>query len=148
PFADTGRTAPNDFANSAGVYDYTGGTASTTLTGRIAKVVDFCGPFAESSGTGALDLGGLNNQHGCDYPNNRGNSAAARTAFYEVNKIAEIARGYLPFNDWLRGQSGVLPLRVNLSGPSYEHHCNAGYTPKGFPGNPGSIDFLSAGEED
>ncbi|HJQ97037.1 MAG TPA: hypothetical protein VJ826_01925, partial [Candidatus Polarisedimenticolaceae bacterium] len=34
PYADTGLPAPNDFTDASGVYDYTSGTATTTLNGR------------------------------------------------------------------------------------------------------------------
>ena len=38
PFANTGLAAPNNFTNSAGVFDYTSGTATTTLTGRYVRM--------------------------------------------------------------------------------------------------------------
>ena len=36
PFADTGQ-GPSDFTNSGGIFDYTGGTATTTLSGQISS---------------------------------------------------------------------------------------------------------------
>ncbi len=47
----------------------------------------------------------------------RGDTHASRTAFYEVNKIVEQARGYLPANPWLRA-----PLLTNLN---INNTCNA-----------------------
>jgi hypothetical protein len=108
PFADTGFPAPDDFANSAGVYAYTSGTATTTLTGKHVEITDACGPISNSSPTGDIDLGGVNGDHDCTSGGGSpGNTAAARTTFYQVNKIAEMARGYLPGNAWLAGSMGA-----------------------------------------
>ena len=41
PFANTGFPAPNDFSNSAGIFEYTSGVGATTLSGRY---VDIQGP--------------------------------------------------------------------------------------------------------
>src|SRR6185369_4159600 len=57
PFANTGFAAPNDFTNSAGIYDFTSGIVTTTLSGRYVRVSDVCGAISESSGAGTLDLG-------------------------------------------------------------------------------------------
>lgn len=103
PFADTGFAPPNDFTNSAGVYRYTSGTATTTLTGRYVEINDNCGPISNSSPTGSIKLGGMPGQHDCvSGGGSPGNTPAARTAFYQLNKIAEMARGYLPGNAWLQ----------------------------------------------
>ena len=40
-----------------------------------------------------------------------GNTAASRSAFYELNKLAEQARGWLPGNTWLRSR---LVANVNI----------------------------------
>ena len=104
PFANTGFAAPNNFANSAGVYDYTSGTATTTLSGRYIRMVDSCGAISASSATGAIPLGGVNGHHDCTTPGigGAGNTAASRSGFYELNKLAEQARGWLPGNAWLQ----------------------------------------------
>ncbi len=118
PFVDTGLAAPNDFANSAGVFDYPGGTVTTTLTGKYVDIVDACGAISASASTGSLDLGGLNGQHDCTSAGySPGNTSASRTAYYEVNKIAEMARGWLPSNTWLQSR---LTTNVNLN-----YTCNA-----------------------
>ncbi|HEY7215016.1 MAG TPA: endopeptidase, partial [Thermoanaerobaculia bacterium] len=94
PFANTGFAAPNNFTNSAGLYNYTSGTATTTLTGQYVRIVDSCGAVSNSSGTGAINLGGTNGQHDCTTGGgSAGNTPASRSAFYEVNKLAEMARG-------------------------------------------------------
>ncbi|HEY7409347.1 MAG TPA: hypothetical protein VII13_01315 [Vicinamibacteria bacterium] len=118
PFADTGFAAPNNFTDSAGVYDYTSGTATTTLTGRYVDIVDSCGAVNQSSATGSINMGGTNGQHDCTTGGgSAGNTPASRTAFYETNKLAEQARGWLPTNTWLQNR---LTTNVNLN-----QTCNA-----------------------
>jgi hypothetical protein len=113
PFADTGLPAPNNLTNSAGVYDFTGVPMSTTLTGPFVDIVDTCGAINASSETGDLDLGGVNGQHDCMTGDGGGpgNTPASRSAFYELNKLAEQARGWLPDNVWLRSR---LQANVNI----------------------------------
>jgi hypothetical protein len=117
PFADTGFPAPA-FTNSHGVYNYTAGTATTTLTGKFVNINDNCGPISNSSPTGNINLGGANNQHDCTSGGGSpGNTPSSRSVFYEVNRVADLARGYLPGNAWLRNQ---LTANVNLP-----QTCNA-----------------------
>jgi trimeric autotransporter adhesin len=132
PWLNTGLPAPNDFANSAGVYDYTAGTATSTLNGRFVRINDNCGPISLSSATGDLNFGGANGQHDCVTPGfgGAGNTSASRSAFYEVNKIKEQARGWLPANTWL---TGVLQTNVNIVST-----CNAFYSG-------GTINFYRSG---
>jgi hypothetical protein len=134
PFADTGFASPNNFANSAGIYDYPGGTATTTLTGRYVDISDTCGTITDSSATGTIDLGGVNGDHDCTVPvgSSPGNTASSRSCFYEVNKIVEQARGYLPTNAWLQSR---LPANVNIT-----QTCNAFYSPAA-----GTINFYRSG---
>jgi trimeric autotransporter adhesin len=132
PFADTGLAAPNDFTNSAGIYNYLGGTATTTLAGKYVKIVDACGAISNSSTTGSIDLGGAGGDHDCvTGGGSAGNTASSRAAFYEINKIAEMARGWLPGNTWLQGQ---LQTNVNVN-----DFCNALW-------NGTSINFSLAGD--
>jgi hypothetical protein len=131
PFADTGLASPNNFTNSAGIFNWTSGTATTTLTGRYVDIVDSCGAVSNSSTTGSIGLLGTNGQHDCTTGGGgAGNTAASRTAFYEVNKLAEMARGWLPTNTWLQSR---LTTNVNLN-----NTCNA------FWGG-GSINFYRSG---
>jgi hypothetical protein len=134
PWADTGFPAPNNFTDSAGVYDYSGsGTVSTTLNGKYVKVTDTCGPPSFSSPTGNIDMGGVNNDHDCTTGGGgAGNTAASRSCFYEINKLAEQARGWLPSNTWLQGQ---VPANVNLT-----QTCNAFYSPAA-----GTVNFYKSG---
>ncbi len=118
PFADTGLP-DNPFTNSAGVFDFTlGQTVTTTLQGQYVRVSDTCGNISESSITGDLDLGGTNGDHDCTSGGtSAGNTPASRSCFYELNKIMEMARGWLPTNAWLQSQ---LPANVNINAT-----CNA-----------------------
>jgi hypothetical protein len=119
PFANTGLAAPNDFTNSAGIYDYTSGTATTSLAGRFVRMVDNCGAISGSTTTGDLDLGGTNNQHDCTTGTGGGlgNTPASRSGFYELNKLVEQAKGWLPANTWLNSQ---LTSNMNIN-----QTCNA-----------------------
>jgi hypothetical protein len=131
PFTDTGLASPNNFANSAGVFMFPGGTATTTLTGRFVDIVDTCGSISASSGTGNINLGGTNNQHDCTSGGgSAGNTPSSRSAFYEVNRIAEQARGWLPTNTWLNSR---LTTNVNIIDT-----CNAFW-------NGTSINFFRSG---
>jgi hypothetical protein len=131
PFADTGFAAPNNFTSSAGIFNYSSGTATTTLTGQYVDIVDTCGAVSNSSPTGAINLGGANNDHDCTSGGgSAGNTPASRSAFYEVNKLAEMARGWLPNNTWLRAR---LTTNVNLN-----NTCNAFW-------NGSSINFYRSG---
>ncbi len=113
PFADTGLASPNNFTNSAGIFDWTSGTTTTTLTGRYVDIADSCGAISNSSATGSIALGGTNGQHDCTTAGgSAGNTAASRSAFYEVNKLAEMARGWLPSNTWLQS---TLTTNVNIN---------------------------------
>ena len=134
PWANTGLAAPNDFTNSAGLYNYTSGTVTSTLSGKFVQVSDTCGPVSLSSTNGDLPFGGANGQHDCTTPGvgGAGNTSATRACFYEVNKIKELARGWLPTNAWL---SQVQVANVNILST-----CNAFYSPAN-----GTINFYRSG---
>lgn len=133
PWANTGFAAPNDFTNSAGVYDYSSGTLTTTLNGKFVKITDTCGAISESSATGNLDLGGVNDTHDCTSAGTSpGDTPASRSAFYEINKLKELARGWLPSNVWLQAQ---ITSNVNLN-----QTCNAFYSP-----STGQVNFYRQG---
>ncbi len=132
PFTNTGFAAPNNFTNSAGVFDYTSGTTTTTLSGPYVVLSDTCGAI-NATGSGDIDMGGANGNHDCATPTSGGNTSASRSGMYEVNKIFETARGYLPANQWAQGnQGGPLPTNMNINSS-----CNAFYT----LGDPGTINF-------
>ncbi len=119
PWANTGLASPNNFTDGAGVYNYTSGTVTTSLAGKYVKITDNCGTVSFSSdASGNINMGGVNGNHDCTTGGGgAGNTPAARSAFYELNKLAEQARGWLPSNTWLQGQ---LPSTVNIAST-----CNA-----------------------
>ena len=118
PYADTGLAYPSRFTDGAGICSAGSEPLTTTLTGRYVDIVDACGFMNESSASGALDLGGVDAQHDCTSAGaSAGDTAAARSAFYEVNKLFEQARGWLPTNPWLQSR---LTTVVNLN-----NTCNA-----------------------
>jgi hypothetical protein len=122
------------YANGAGLFDYQG-TATTTLTGKYVTISPgTCGTLQVSAETGDIDLAGNPGDHDC-IQQAGGNSPAARTAFYEVGKLNEIARGWLPTNAWLAADSNACPrtpptIGVNRIPSGY---CKAGYTPQSTP---------------
>jgi len=133
PYADTGLPAPNNFTDASGVYDYASGTATTTLNGRFVRMTDTCGPISFSSATGNIDLEGVNGQHDCTSAGGSGgNTAATRSGYYEINKLIEVAKGWLPFNAWL-GQK--ITSNMNIVDV-----CNAFYSP-----SDGTINFFRSG---
>lgn len=133
PWADTSLPAPDNYTNSAGLCEASGGTVRTTLAGKFVRITDNCGAISESAASGDLDLGGVNGQHDCTTSGaSAGDTPSSRSAFYEVNKLVEMARGWIPANTWLQGQ---LPTTVNISDT-----CNAYYSP-----GAGSINFYRSG---
>lgn len=133
PFANTGLASPNNFTNSAGIFNWTSGTVTTTLSGQFVRISDSCGAISNSSTTGDINLGGTNNQHDCTTGGgSAGNTPAARTGFYELNKLIEQARGYLPSNNWLNQQ---LTSNMNIN-----QTCNAFWSTAA-----GTVNFYRSG---
>jgi hypothetical protein len=123
PFADTGLAPPFQTTSSAGLYVNDGLPVTTTLSGPFVKIYDQCGPISETAQGAALNLGGSTGQHDCATPPgaSAGNTSAARSTFYELNKLTEMARGWLPGLPYLQQP---IPARVNVGA-----HCNASYNP-------------------
>ncbi len=96
------------------------------------RISDACGAISVSSATGDINLGGVNGNHDCTggTGGGAGNTSAARSSFYELNKLAEQARGWLPTNTWLQGQ---LLSNVNINST-----CNAFW-------NGSSVNFYRSG---
>jgi hypothetical protein len=113
PFANTGLASPNNFTNSAGIFDWTAGNVTTTLSGRFVRILDNCGAISVT-GAGNVAMGGSNGQHDCtNAGGSAGNTSASRSAFYEINKINEMARGWLPTNNWLNNTQ--VTANVNIA---------------------------------
>jgi hypothetical protein len=101
------------FTNSAGVYNYSGGSVTSTLDGRYVRIVDSCGPISQSSDAGGNLPFDTSGGADCTTPGHggAGNTHASRTQFYFLNRAREMARAWLPGNAWL---SGKLTANVNL----------------------------------
>ena len=136
------------FTNSAGVYNYPGGTVTSSLAGQYVRIVDNCGAISLSAnGSGDLLFGGTSGTD-CTTPGvgGAGNTFSARGQFYHVNRAKEIARGWLPSNTWLNAQ---LTANVNIN-----QTCNAFwngstinfYRSGGGCGNTGEIEGVSLHE--
>jgi hypothetical protein len=112
PWANTGFASPDNFTDGASVFNYAAGTTTTTLNGKYIRVADNCGAVSVAA-SGSVNLAGTNGDHDCTVPagTSAGNTAAARSSFYELNRIAEVARGWLPTNVWLQSQ---LTANVNI----------------------------------
>lgn len=134
--ANTGFAIPNNFTDSGGIYNYTSGTATTTLNGQFVRITDTCGTINATSATGSINLGGANGEHDCTTPAGNtfgaGNTAASRSGFYELNKLIEQAKGWLPLNTWLQGQ---LTSNMNI-----QLTCNAFYSSAN-----GTVNFYRTG---
>ncbi len=119
---------PMPYANlSSGGFTDAGGNFSaegdvtTTLNGRFIRIQEFCGGISESS-DGDIDFEGADGDTNCEVPPGRsaGDTSAARSGFYELNRMNAQARAQLPTNPWLNGQ---LTAQMNIS-PT----CNAFWT--------------------
>ncbi len=88
------------------------GLATSMLDGQFVRINDSCGASTLTA-PGDLDFGASAGTD-CVTPGvgGPGNTHAARTAFYELNRIKAMARGQLPNNSWLQAQ---LTANVNLN---------------------------------
>ncbi len=129
PFADV---SPLGNTNSAGIYSYPGGSVASTLHGLYVQIFDSCGGISQSAnGAGRISFG-TSSGTDCATPGvgGAGNTHAARTQFYHLNRIKEAGRGWLPANSWL---NATLPTNVNLN-----QTCNAYWFN-------GSVNFFKSG---
>lgn len=118
PFADVANGASSYVTDTGGnVSACLTGNISTTLAGAYVRISDGCGAISQTS-AGNLDLG-TSGGIDCTVPAgaSAGDTHAARTGFYELNKIIEQARGQLPTNAWLTQQ---LTSNMNIN-----NTCNA-----------------------
>ncbi len=121
PFADV---FPSVYANSAGVYNYTSGNASSTLNGQYVKIIDACGAISlTSDASGNFAFGTSSGTDDCDTPGSggAGNTRSSRTQFYYLNRAKEIARGWINIA-WLTSQ---VTANVNLADTDGDGICNA-----------------------
>lgn len=117
PYTDTGFSAPNDYTDLGGLYDYSSGTVVSTFSGKYINVNDNCGSINESSTSGDIDLGGINGEHDCIVPagHSAGDTFASRMAITELSLINRIAHGWVNY-PWLDAAQTVntnLPADCN-----------------------------------
>ncbi|HUD42463.1 MAG TPA: proprotein convertase P-domain-containing protein [Dokdonella sp.] len=115
-----------------GVYDYSGGTASSTLNGRYFRMSDSCGSISLSNNsTGNLAFGSGSGTD-CATPGTggAGNTHASRSGFYHLTRINEKARAILPGNSWLQS---TVTANMNLN-----QTCNAYWSG-------GTLNFFKSG---
>jgi hypothetical protein len=119
------------FTNSSGQFP-SGGSPSSTLAGQYVGISDSCGPISQAAGPSGNILFGASAGTDCATPGSggAGNTHAARTQFYHLNRIMEVGRGWLPSNSWLASQ---VPANVNINSV-----CNAFWN--GF-----SVNFYRSG---
>ena len=107
----TVRNRRQKVTDDNGVYNYTGGTARGRLRGPLVRTVDACGGGAViDSDDGNLAFGA---GAGTDCATPRGamagNTHASRNVFHHLNRIKEVALGFLPTNTWLSQQLSATP---------------------------------------
>ena len=134
PYTNITINAASQIANASGLFNCApaGAGATTTLAGPYVKVVDTCGGISGSvSCDNDLDLS-VGTGTDCAVPvgSSAGNTHAARTSFYHLNRIAEHGRSWLPTRPWLVAQ---LTNNVNLN-----QTCNAYW-------NGTSVNFFKSG---
>ncbi|HXO19615.1 MAG TPA: hypothetical protein VOA87_06780, partial [Thermoanaerobaculia bacterium] len=107
------------FSNSGGIYNFTSGTVTSTLNGQFVKITDTCGAISQASDANGNIAFGTSSGTDCTTPGHggAGNTHASREQFYQVNRIKEVVKGWLPANTWLTQQ---LTVNVNLN-----QTCNA-----------------------
>jgi hypothetical protein len=127
PFADL---STGGYTNSAGLFN--GSPATSTLNGQYVKIADGCGAISlTTNGAGNLPFG-TSAGTDCATPGTggAGNTHAARTELYLINRAKEIGRGWLPGNTWINQQL-LANTNLNLT-------CNAYW-------NGVSINFFKSG---
>ncbi len=140
PYADVSDGGQPAYTDSGGNHPVcVDGEVTTTLDGRYIRIDDLCGAISESS-VGDIDLGTGGGQD-CDVPvpgvSSSGNTHAARTAYYHLNRVAEQARAHLPGNSWLLNQ---LTAVVNIPDLGVaEYNCNAFWDET-------TVNFFTSGE--
>jgi hypothetical protein len=131
PFADVSGVGAS---SSAGTYNFTGGTPVSTLNGTYVKITDTCGAISQAAdGSGNIAFG-TSAGTDCTTPGHggAGNTHSTRTQFYQINRIKEVGRGWLPTNTWLNAK---VTVNVNLN-----QTCNAYWQPA-----TGTLNFFRSG---
>ena len=108
---------PTTSPTARGIFDWTSGTVTTTLTGRYVRIVGHLRRHQPAAPTTRHPQPGRDQRparlHHARRRRGRQHGRPSRSAFYEVNKIEEMARGWLPTNTWLTGSSGSRPTSTS-----------------------------------
>jgi hypothetical protein len=110
PFATVSINASNPTTSAMGIFNCSpaGATATTTLSGPYVKIVNTCGAISQSVTCSAdLDLGSspsIGSECTVQPGASPGNTYAARTAFFHLNRAFEHVRSWLPTVSWLTSQ--------------------------------------------
>jgi S-layer family protein len=117
PYADVTIGGNTIFSTTGGTLGCAAGSGTTTLSGRFVKMMDNCGAANETA-AGDFDLG-ISAGTDCVVPagHSVGDTHSSRSGFYELNRLVEQAKGYLPANAWLGAQ---LTANMNIV-----NSCNA-----------------------
>jgi hypothetical protein len=117
PYADVTVGANTIFSTTGGTLGCSTGNGTTTLSGRFVKMMDNCGAVNETA-AGNFDLG-VSGGTDCVVPagHSVGDTHSSRSGFYELNRLIEQAKGYLPNNVWLGNQL--------ISNMNIVNSCNA-----------------------
>lgn len=116
PFAQLSSGAVTD---AAGWFEPGLLPVSSALSGPYVRIRDGCGTISQAADWSGDVSFGTSSGTDCATPGDGGpgNTHAARTQFFHVNRAKETARVWLPDNDWLGRR---LTVNVNLSST-----CNA-----------------------
>ena len=122
PYADVRNTSGTlqEYADSAGKFSYSS-TARSNLNGDYVRISDSCGSISQQASSGSDIDFGTSGGTDCSTPGTggAGNTHAARSAYYHLNRIKEKGRTWLPSNSWLQGQ---LTANMNINST-----CNANW---------------------
>jgi hypothetical protein len=118
PFATVSNGSTQN-TDAAGVYDYTGGTATCTLDGQFFKMTDNCGAISLADSVDGNLAFGASGGTDCSTPGvgGAGNTHASRSGFYHLTNINRKAITFLPGNSWLLSKV-TANMNINLT-------CNA-----------------------
>jgi hypothetical protein len=116
PFDNVSTTSGTITTDTGGNLNATGNMTSN-LSGQYIRMNDNCGSISLTQ-NGGIDFG-TSGGTDCTTPGfgGAGNTHASRTGFYELNRIKEMARAFLPGNTWLTQQ---LTSNMNIN-----NTCNA-----------------------
>jgi hypothetical protein len=131
PFA-TLTNGVSKTTDAAGVYDYSGGTASITLNGKYFQMSDACGAISLSNSTDGNLAFGTSAGTDCTTPGvgGAGNTHASRSGMYHLTRINRKGASFFPANAWLASKV-TANMNINLT-------CNAFW-------NGSSVNFYRSG---